>query len=161
MHRHAKDNFARPAGSSALVPRRTAAATRPGVYIVFVEDDPTILMQARKSFAQWYSRPKVKFVSNGFNALLELTLEVPDLLIAKIATPYFDGLSMVRCIRDFPEYAGLPLALIADNRQEQLLAKRLDCGNLTILQRRGLFDRLEPMVESLAMSKWKRSAVKH
>ena len=73
--------------------------------------------------------------------------------IAKIGVPHLSGISMLQCIRNVPEHAQLPVVLIAEDRREEALAKELQQDNLTVLPRRGMFDGLEPIVETLFTSK--------
>ena len=136
-----------------LRPARSTPMRTSGFYIVFVEDNTAIRLQTREICGQWRTAPRLKFVGNGFEALIELTVEVPDLLIAKIGVPHLSGISMLQCIRNVPEYAQLPVVLVAEDRREEALAKELQQDNLTVLPRRGMFDGLEPIVETLFMSK--------
>jgi CheY-like chemotaxis protein len=124
-------------------------------YMVIVEDDPESRQRVEEVIGRWRRRPGLKFVDNGFAALVELTVKIPDLLVAKIAVPHLNGLGMARCIRDVPEYKQVPIVLVADDQDEELLARDMPADNLMVLSRRSLFHQLEAIVDVLAEAKLK------
>lgn len=68
--------------------------------IIIAEDDLTLQKLYEHSIESWKLPIELKIVSNGFDVLLEIGREAPDLLITDLRMPGLDGFEMIRRIRE-------------------------------------------------------------
>jgi CheY-like chemotaxis protein len=67
---------------------------------------------------------RVKAVKDGFEALTELQLRYPDVIITDIAMPGIDGIQLIHIIKSKAELAEIPvIAITAYGKNLQRLAK--------------------------------------
>lgn len=123
-----------------MVPIKEGAAQR--LRILVVEDEPALLRLYRIRLAAWPLNPLVTTVGNGFEALVRLGAERPDLLIADLHMPEWDGFKMLRTVRSISDLdhmeivvvTGLDATAIADRgglpEDVRVLAKPIPFGEL-------------------------------
>jgi len=61
---------------------------------------------------------KVKAVSNGLEALAEIQVKRPDMIITDIAMPVLSGLDLITAVRSDDELADLPVVAITSFGEE-------------------------------------------
>lgn len=61
--------------------------------------------------------------------------ETPDLILADVALPDQDGATAMSCLKDNPEFTGVPLILVSGLPHEQLVQKMSECGAVDIIQK--------------------------
>jgi excisionase family DNA binding protein len=103
-------------GGTASVNGKADAAPR----IYLVDDAPADLelLQAITQFVM----PKARLISlaNGFDALMAIGREPPDLLITDIAMPGFDGIEMIRSMRENAATAHVPIIAVSSHHDEEI-----------------------------------------
>ena len=92
----------------------------PPLRILVVEDEPTLLRLYRLQLARWPMRPVVRAAANGFEALLRIGKEPPDLLIADLNMPQMDGFDMLRTLRAMPELDSMEIIVVTGLDAEQV-----------------------------------------
>ena len=80
---------------------------------LFVEDDPSLLRLYRVRLARWPMHPHVTTAANGFEGLVRIGSERPDLLIADLSLPEMDGFQMLRTIRAMPELDATEIVVVS------------------------------------------------
>lgn len=98
----------------------------------------------------------VEFADNGVNALEQMRLAVPDVVITDMMMPEMDGMELVSCIRvEFPQ---VPVILITGHGSETLAVEALQQGATSYVPKPVLAEKLLETVEQvLALSKADRS----
>ncbi len=71
--------------------------------ILVVEDDPALLRLYELTISGWQPPAKVFAVSNGWEAMLVIGRDQPDLLITDLKLPGMDGFRMVRMLKADPK----------------------------------------------------------
>ena len=90
--------------------------------VLLVEDDDDI--RTLYGFSLANAGFQVKAVRNGFDALTELQVHCPDVIITDLAMPVLDGITLIKIIKSRTELADIPvIAMTAYGRTLQRLAK--------------------------------------
>lgn len=82
---------------------RNGSAARPhgqALKILVAEDDTVLQKLYRHSIDAWQLPVRLDIVSSGFDVLLAIGRDTPDLLITDLRMPGMDGFEMIRRIRD-------------------------------------------------------------
>jgi excisionase family DNA binding protein len=91
--------------------------------LLVVEDDNTLLKLYRLQVANWKLPIDLTTASNGYDALVLVGREQPDLMIADLGLPGLDGFQMVRALVASSYREGMEIAVVtgfeADEIQRQ------------------------------------------
>lgn len=92
--------------------------TTPRIYLVDDVPADLELLQAITQFVM----PKARLVglASGFAALMAIGREAPDLLITDIAMPGFDGIEMIRSMREHAATAHVPIIAVSSYHDEEI-----------------------------------------
>jgi CheY-like chemotaxis protein len=94
-----------------------------GVKVLLVEDDNGA--RALYGYMLAAAGYKVKAVRNGLEAVAEIQIDRPDVLVTDIGMPGLNGLNLIVAVRSNDELADLPVVAITsfgENIREQALA---------------------------------------
>lgn len=101
----------------------TTAAPQPasGVLTVYVvEDDPIYQKLFRIKLSAWQPAPRLLAFSSGYEALVRIGQEVPDLLITDVRMPGMNGIEMLRALQRMPECAGIQVIVVSALSADEL-----------------------------------------
>lgn len=106
-------------------PRATASTQRAeAAPRVLVVDDDDFQLELLTTMLGSAGRPlQVRTASNGFDALMQMGKQLPDLLVTDIAMNGMDGLEMLKSLRLNPASANLPAIVISGLSAAQLQEK--------------------------------------
>jgi len=85
-----------PTAAAAAVPAAEAPAARPRVLVV--EDDKVLLKLYKTTIERWKLPIDVECAGNGYEALLAIGRNSPDLLVSDLRMPGMDGFQMMRAL---------------------------------------------------------------
>ncbi len=108
-----------PASSvDALLAKRRKQITRPGdsgskLDILIAEDDSTLQRLYQLTFDSWKLPVKLRIVSNGFEGLLQVGQQMPDILIADLMMPGMDGFEMIKQLRTKSELSPMDIIVVS------------------------------------------------
>ena len=108
---------------SFLRKRQTGSLTAsPGasLYVLVAEDDRMMQAMYESTMANWEAPIKVKVVSSGFEGLVEIGRQVPDLLVADLVMPDLDGFAMIRRLRADPQLAHMDIIVVTGLSEEDI-----------------------------------------
>lgn len=94
--------------------------------ILIVDDEPSISELITALMRNLGHRPRV--ASCGSDAIRECLTKVPDLITLDLGMPDFDGLSILKVIRNEPELQHTPVLVISANSDNAAVAKCLSEG---------------------------------
>lgn len=81
--------------------QRSAAKARAGhLRVLVVEDEPVQRELYRLQFARWGLNLEVRLAENGFDGLVQVGRQIPDLVISDLDMPGMDGFRMIRHLLD-------------------------------------------------------------
>ena len=100
--------------ADALAPARSAAPAQPRTFkILVVDDDPSLLRLYELEMLGWGLPLEILKAHDGFEALLKIGEQRPDLLISDLSMPGMDGFRMVATLRSDPRRAGLRIIVVS------------------------------------------------
>ncbi len=80
--------------------------------VLVAEDDLVMQTLYQRTLATWDLPIEVKIVSSGFDGLLEIGRDVPDLLVSDLVMPGLDGFAMIRKLRSEPQLAHMDIIAV-------------------------------------------------
>lgn len=91
-------------------PTASASSTR---RVLVVDDDPLMLRLYELEMAGWGMDLNVVKANNGFEALIRIGEERPDLLVSDLNMPGMDGFRMIRTLREDSGSAGMSMIVVS------------------------------------------------
>jgi CheY-like chemotaxis protein len=97
----------------AKIPRRDQATmdNSAAKTILFIDDDPIVLMAYRTSMAQ--AGYAVETARDGLEAMRQLALITPDVIILDLMLPKFNGVEIMGFIRGNPKLKNIPVIVLS------------------------------------------------
>jgi excisionase family DNA binding protein len=103
--------------------KRQSGPTAPhsgNLRILVAEDDVVMQTLYQRTLALWNMPIEVKIVSSGFEGLLEIGRQMPDLLVSDLVMQGLDGFSMIRRLRSEPQLAQMDIIAVTGLSQEDI-----------------------------------------
>lgn len=110
------------ARKSFATPQPPAPASDRHFHILVVEDDSVLLRLYQIRLANWSFAPVVETAADGFEGLVKIGLQRPDLLISDLQMPHLDGFQMIRSLRRLPDCADMQIVVITGLEPEEIEA---------------------------------------
>jgi CheY-like chemotaxis protein len=79
--------------------------------ILFIDDDPTIILAYRTRLTQ--AGYVVQPAGDGLEAMRQLALTVPDIIILDLVMPKFNGVEIMGFIRSNPKLKNTPVIILS------------------------------------------------
>ena len=117
-----------------LLARRRGAPLIPAgnrLDILIAEDDPMLQTLYRATIERWKMPLQLRIVDNGFDGLLQVGRQRPDVLIADLMMPGMDGFEMIRRLRTNKDYAGMDILVVSAIERQEIEKQGLP-GNIMI-----------------------------
>jgi excisionase family DNA binding protein len=133
-----------------LVPTQAPAASLLKK-VLMVDDDRTLLRLYELEMDGWDLPLTVMKAYDGFEALIQIGAERPDLLISDLSMPGMDGFRMIRTLRDNPSYAGMAIIVISGLEKATMQAMGLP-GDIPVFPKPVPFAQLRAAVERAVTS---------
>ena len=93
--------------------------------ILIAEDDPTLQLLYQLTMESWDLPIKLRIVGNGFEGLLQVGQQVPDILIADLMMPGMDGFEMIRRLRANPDLSRMDIIVVSAIDREEVVKRGL------------------------------------
>jgi excisionase family DNA binding protein len=114
--------------------------------LLMVDDDRTLLRLYEIEMAGWDMALTVMKAYDGFEALIRIGEQRPDLLISDLSMPGMDGFRMIRTLRENPHYAGMAIIVISGLEKSTMQAMGLP-GDIPVFPKPVPFAQLRAAVE--------------
>lgn len=98
---------------------RPAPSGRPPSILV-IEDNPIERALYEKQIGSWGLQADLRFCENGYQALMEIARDQPDILLADIIMEGIDGYEVIRTILADPLLADMHIAMLSSLTPEEL-----------------------------------------
>lgn len=120
--------------------------------VLIVEDDAQQRKLYSKFFTKWSLPVEVSLVEDGFQGLMKVGADKPDLLITDLMMPSMDGIQMINAIRENDENHDLKIIVITALDKDAEEVVRLRSENITVMHKPLSFDDLKRAVEAKVSS---------
>lgn len=120
--------------------------------VMVVEDELSLLRLYRVRLSAWPLKPIVTTVDNGFEALVRIGAERPDLLITDLHMPEWDGFQMLRTIRGIHELDRMEIVVVTGLDDAAIAERGGLPEDMTVLGKPVPFEKLERYANALARS---------
>lgn len=121
-----------------------------GFTIVVAEDDPALLRLYTMNLSLWPLKPRVLACNDGFQALVILGKEKPDMLVLDLHMPGIDGFHMLRALQTIPEMADITIVVVTGLDDVQIQAQAGVPANIPVLAKPVPFAELKRIADRLA-----------
>ncbi|HEX5126352.1 MAG TPA: response regulator [Rhodocyclaceae bacterium] len=88
--------------------------------VLIAEDDAIMQALYQRTLSTWGMPLEVKIVAGGFEGLMEIGREVPDLLISDLVMPGLDGFAMIRKLRSEPKLEEMDIVVVTGLSAEDI-----------------------------------------
>lgn len=117
--------------------------------ILVVEDDNVLIKLYRARIAAWNLPIDVSTAANGYEALVLVGREQPDLMIADLLMPGLDGFQMVRTLTASSFREGMEIVIVTGMEDDQIARSGGLPEGVRILHKPVPFNELKALAESL------------
>lgn len=98
----------------------SAQNTGAPIDILIAEDDPTLQLLYQLTMENWELPIKLRIVGNGFDGLLQVGQQPPDIMIADLMMPGMDGFEMIRNLRANPALTRMDIIVVSAIEREEI-----------------------------------------
>ena len=129
---------------------------------ILIVDDQQLHRELAFQFLSRIPGMKGIFAESGEEALHQIALETPDLVLTDLRMPGMDGLDLVRKVQE--AYASLPVILMTSYGSEQLAVRAMAAGAASYVPKADLADSLADTVQqvlSVAQARRHREMIFH
>jgi excisionase family DNA binding protein len=117
--------------------------------ILVVEDDNTLLKLYRIHMTGWNMPIEVMTAANGYDALVLIGREQPDLMIADLNMPGMDGFQMVRSLSNSSFREGMEIVVVTGMDDEDIVTRGGMPPGVRVMHKPIPFVELKMLVEGM------------
>lgn len=121
--------------------------------ILVVEDDESLKRVYEIHLSTWSMVPIVDTARDGFDGLVKVGLQRPDLLISDLQMPHLDGFEMIRSLRRMPSCADMQIVVVTGLSPDDIAAAGGLPPDIQVFSKPVSFVRLEEIAVAVAENK--------
>ena len=103
----------------------SAADSNAPLELMIAEDDPTLQTLYRVTVETWNLPIRLRIVGNGFEGLVQVGQNPPDIMIVDLMMPGMDGFEMIRQLRANPDLAKMDIIVVSAIDHDEIVKKGL------------------------------------
>src|SRR5262245_21567623 len=131
--------------NTAHVPSLTSVFSMRQLNVLLVEDDDSA--RSLYSYMLEAAGHNVKAVSNGLEALAEIDVNRPDVIVTDILLPVLNGLDLIKIVRSNYDISDLPVVVITSFR-ESLREQARAVGATDVIDKSTEMARIHEVIEA-------------
>ncbi|MFZ2974826.1 MAG: response regulator [Ferribacterium limneticum] len=120
--------------------------------ILVVEDDPLLLKLYKARLGAWKFPTVVETASDGFEGLVKVGLQRPDLLITDLQMPHMDGFQMINSLAQIADCSAMQIVAVTGLSIQDIASSALP-STVRVFTKPIPFNELESIAELLASQK--------
>ena len=120
--------------------------------ILVVEDDPLLLKLYKARLGTWKIPTVVETASNGFEGLVKVGLQRPDLLITDLQMPHIDGFQMINSLAQIADCSAMQIVAVTGLSIQDIASSALP-STVRVFTKPIPFNDLESIAQLLASQK--------
>ena len=121
--------------------------------VVIVEDDAQQRRLYEKQFNAWKMNASVVTAKDGYEGLIKIGHELPDVIITDLMMPNMDGFQMIRALKKLPELEHCVIIVVTGLTDEERKAKGGLPQGVHVFTKPVPFNNLETLIRQKAQSK--------
>lgn len=98
------------------------AAREDRSHLVVVEDDPTLRMLWEMAVETWRLPLRLTLAEDGYEAILKISADKPNLIITDIEMPNISGRELVEMLGRNDTYSDIPIIVVSSSKCADLLS---------------------------------------
>jgi len=118
---------------------------------ILVVDDSAVDRRLASGLLENIPHIEIEFAENGFDALEQMKLREPDLVLTDLQMPRFDGLKLVQAVG--LHHSSVPVVLMTRQGSEEIAIEALKQGAASYVPKSRLAERLEETILSVLARK--------
>ncbi|KAA0875419.1 response regulator [Nitrincola tapanii] len=122
------------------------------VKVLVVDDDKTIRRLYELTLASWGLPMVVHFAADGYEGLIEVGRQAPDLMILDLQMPNIDGFAVIRALEQQSLLTQMKLMVVSALSEEDVKANIALPESVTFIQKPIPFARIRDEVERILLS---------
>lgn len=130
-------------------PQFQAPPTTQTLKILIAEDDPLFQEQYRHKMESWGLPLDIKIVANGYESLVQIGLDRPDVIIVDLMLPGLDGFEVIRTLRSKPELSSMNMLVVSSLSRDEIRAKGGIPDTITIYSKPVPFHEIRGYLQAL------------
>lgn len=88
--------------------------------VVIVEDNNAMQKLYQLTISSWSMPIDIKFISNGCEGIIYISQHIPDLLITDLKMPEVDGFTMLKALRDLPDFSQMAIIVVTGMQPHEI-----------------------------------------
>lgn len=138
----------RPRDTQPVVAEVTLSEAARLPRILIAEDDNIFQELYLSILGNWAMQPQLTLAQNGFDALVRIGQERPDLLITDLDMPGMDGFEMLRALKAMPEMADLQIIVVTGLSSAEITQRHGLPQGIPLLHKPVAFSQLEHLASA-------------
>lgn len=134
------------------VPNQAIESGQQALRVLVVEDDPLLLKLYKARLGAWKIPTVVETASDGFEGLVKVGLQRPDLLITDLQMPHIDGFQMINSLAQIDDCSAMQIVAVTGLSIQDIATSALP-STVRVFTKPIPFNDLESIAELLASQK--------
>lgn len=120
-----------------ILKQDTTVLTTPiSTLLVYIVEDDILLLQAYALILENLGLPlEIHKFDNGLDAIFQIGVKFPDVLILDMELPYIDGTELLQRLHSRHDFSGQHIIILSGMSEQELAEKTAGYDNLCILQK--------------------------
>jgi len=133
----------------AIMPVNGLSSKHKVFHILLVEDDSALRNLFSYFFSSWKHPVRIDVATDGFEGLINLGREVPDLLITDLNMPGMSGFEMLRHLKSSNQFSKLNIIALTALNDDYIQDKGGLPDGVLLFRKPVVLSELEPIIESM------------
>ncbi len=121
--------------------------------ILVVDDEATLCLVYEMTLTRWEMRPRVHTAYDGYEALIRIGLERPDMIVTDLRMPGLDGFRMLKALRTQPELADTTIVVVTGLAPDEISASGGIPDGIPVLPKPIPFNQLHEIAQRIQRSR--------
>ena len=133
----------------AIIPATGQGSEKRVFHILLVEDDSALRNLFSYFFSSWKYPVRINVATDGFEGLISLGREVPDLLITDLNMPGMSGFEMLRHLKSSNQFSKLNIIALTALNDDYIQDKGGLPEGVLLFRKPVALSQLEPLIEAM------------
>ena len=123
------------------------------IEVLIAEDDPILSKLYKLTISGWGIPVKIDLVSDGFDALMHLGKNIPDIFISDLNMPGIDGITLMNKIQTDPKYNDMEIIVVTGLDSAEIHKRGGLPANISVFLKPAPFALIQAKIQEIANKK--------